>query len=123
SPTRGEGDRIDASEFPSTQPTRMPMSKLDAALAHADAHIEESLERLKTLVRIRSISTDPAYAGEVRKAAEWLADDLGKLGFDASVRDTAGHPMVVAHDTAAEGPHVLFYAHYDVQPVDPLELW
>ena len=99
------------------------MSKLDAALAHADAHIEESLERLKTLVRIRSISTDPAYAGEVRKAADWLVDDLGKLGFDASVRDTAGHPMVVAHDTAAEGPHVLFYAHYDVQPVDPLELW
>jgi len=105
------------------------MSKLDAApaleqaLAHADAHIEESLGRLKALVRIKSISTDPAYAGEVRKAAELLSADLGTLGFDASVRDTAGHPMVVAHDTAADGPHVLFYAHYDVQPVDPLNLW
>ena len=105
------------------------MSKLDAAqaleqaLAHADAHIDESLKRLKALVRIKSISTDPAYAGEVRKAAELLSADLNALGFDASVRDTIGHPMVVAHDTAAEGPHVLFYAHYDVQPVDPLNLW
>ncbi len=99
------------------------MSKLEAALAHADAHIGESLERLKTLVRIKSISTDPAYAGEVRKAADLLTADLNALGFDASVRETAGHPMVVAHDTAAAGPHVLFYAHYDVQPVDPLNLW
>ncbi len=99
------------------------MSKLDAALAHADAHLEESLERLQALVRIKLISTDPAYAGEVRKAAEWLTGELDKLGFDASVRNTAGHPMVVAHDTAADGPHVLFYAHYDVQPVDPLNLW
>jgi len=99
------------------------MSKLEAALSHADAHIGESLERLKTLVRIKSISTDPAYAGEVRKAAELLTADLKGLGFDASVRETSGHPMVVAHDTTADGPHVLFYAHYDVQPVDPLNLW
>ena len=99
------------------------MSKLAAALAHADAHIDDSLERLKALVRIKSISTDPAYAGEVRKAAELLTADLNALGFAASVRETIGHPMVVAHDTAASGPHVLFYAHYDVQPVDPLNLW
>ncbi|MGN6487172.1 MAG: M20/M25/M40 family metallo-hydrolase, partial [Devosia sp.] len=99
------------------------MTKLDAALAYADAHIEESLGRLQALVRIKSISTDPAYAGEVRKAAEWLSGDLNQLGFTASVRDTAGHPMVVAHDVAGDGPHVLFYAHYDVQPVDPLHLW
>jgi len=99
------------------------MSKLDAALSYADAHVGESLERLKALVRVKSISTDPAYAGEVRKAAELLRGDLDALGFDASVRDTIGHPMVVAHDTAADGPHVLFYAHYDVQPVDPLNLW
>ena len=98
------------------------MSKLDAALSYADAHVGESLERLKALVRVKSISTDPAYAGEVRKAAELLRGDLDALGFDASVRDTIGHPMVVAHDTAADGPHVLFYAHYDVQPVDPLNL-
>lgn len=96
---------------------------LDAALAHADAHLDQSVERLKTLVAIKSISTDPAYTGEVRRAADWLAEDLKALGFDASVRPTPGHPMVVAHDQAADGPHVLFYAHYDVQPVDPLNLW
>ncbi|MDB5539567.1 MAG: family metallo-hydrolase [Devosia sp.] len=96
---------------------------LEAALAHADAHLDESVERLKTLVAIKSISTDKAYAGDVRQAAEWLVRDLEALGFDASVRATPGHPMVVAHDRAADGPHVLFYAHYDVQPVDPLNLW
>src|SRR5688500_13822196 len=96
---------------------------LDAALAHADAHLDDSVERLKTLVAIKSISTDPAYAGDVRQAADWLAADLKALGFDAAVRPTPGHPMVVAHDHASSGPHVLFYAHYDVQPVDPLNLW
>src|SRR5687768_5778135 len=96
---------------------------LDAALAHADAHLVESVERLKALVAIKSISTDPAYAGEVRRAAEWVAAELTGLGFDAAVRQTSGHPAVVAHDPAASGAHVLFYAHYDVQPVDPLNLW
>src|SRR5690606_34185259 len=58
------------------------------------------------------------------KAAEWLAADLKTIGFDASVRDTIGHPMVVGHhDGPAGAPHVLFYGHYDVQPVDPLNLW
>jgi acetylornithine deacetylase/succinyl-diaminopimelate desuccinylase-like protein len=98
-------------------------AQLDAALAHVDAHIEHSLERLKALIRIKSISTDPAYAGEVRRAAEWLAEDLRSEGFDASARNTPGHPIVVAHGSGTTGPHVLFYAHYDVQPVDPLELW
>ncbi len=99
------------------------MSDLDAVLAHVDAHLDESVERLKHLVAIRSISTDPAYAGEVRAAAQWLVDDLRQLGFDATLRDTTGHPMVVAHDRSGPAPHVLFYAHYDVQPVDPIELW
>ena len=50
-----------------------------------------------TLLRIPSISTDPAYAADCRRAAEWLVADLNSIGFDASVRDTPGHPMVVAH--------------------------
>lgn len=98
---------------------------LDAALAAADAGVDSGLERLMELIAIPSISADPAYAGDVRRAADWLAADLGTMGFDASVRPTARHPMVVGHDhTAPDGaPHVVFYGHYDVQPVDPLELW
>jgi len=101
------------------------VADLEDVLSAADANFEDSLARLKDLARIRSISTDPAFAGDCRRAAEWLVGELNRLGFDASVRDTAGHPMVVAHggrrDDAAR--HVLFYGHYDVQPVDPLELW
>lgn len=98
---------------------------LSSVLAHVDQDFPKALDRLFELLRIPSISTDPAYAAECRRAAEWLAADLASLGFDASVRTTPGHPMVVAHWTkaGADKPHVLFYAHYDVQPVDPLNLW
>ncbi len=96
---------------------------LDAVLAHVDADLDNSLNRLKDLLRIKSISTDPAFAAECARAAQWLVDDLAKQGFTAAVRPTPGHPVVVAHDSAATGPHVLFYGHYDVQPVDPLNLW
>jgi acetylornithine deacetylase/succinyl-diaminopimelate desuccinylase-like protein len=84
--------------------------------------MDAALERLFALLRIPSVSTDPAHAGDCAAAAEWLAAELRSLGFDAYVRPTAGHPMVVAHGGAG-GRHVLFYGHYDVQPADPLELW
>ena len=99
---------------------------LAAVLARIDATLDASLDRLFELVRIPSISTDPAYAADVAKAADWAAKDLASIGFDASVRPTPGHPMVVAHWTGPverDAPHVLFYGHYDVQPVDPLTLW
>ncbi len=100
------------------------MSVVSPVLDHLDANLDASLERLFALLRIQSISTDPAYAAQCRSAAEWLVADLTSIGFEASVRDTTGHPMVVAHHDGPEGsPHVLFYGHYDVQPVDPLELW
>ncbi|MFN7101499.1 MAG: M20/M25/M40 family metallo-hydrolase, partial [Pseudorhizobium sp.] len=101
------------------------MTELSPVLARADQNLEKSLERLFELVRIKSISTDPAYKADCRQAAEWLVSTLSEIGFDASVRDTAGHPMVVAHHAGAtpDAPHVLFYGHYDVQPVDPVELW
>ena len=101
----------------------MSHPSLDAVLANVDANLGGSLERLKELVRIKSISTDPAFAEECKRAAEWLANELRNEGFDASTRPTPGHPMVVGHDKAASGPHVVFYGHYDVQPVDPLNLW
>jgi acetylornithine deacetylase/succinyl-diaminopimelate desuccinylase-like protein len=98
------------------------MPALAPVLDHLDSNLDGSLERLFGLLKIKSISTDPAYAAECRRAAEWLVSDLRSIGFTASVRDTPGHPMVVGqHD--GEGPHVLFYGHYDVQPVDPLDLW
>ena len=98
-------------------------ASLDAVLAQVDAGLDESLERLKALLRIKSISTDPAFAAECQRAADWIVGELSGLGFDAAARPTPGHPVVVAHGPATEGPHVLFYAHYDVQPVDPLNLW
>ncbi len=95
-----------------------------SVLDHIDATIEPGLERLFDLLRIPSISTQPAHAPDCRRAADWLCRDLAGMGFEASVRETPGHPIVVAHDlTAPSGPHVLFYGHYDVQPVDPLSLW
>ena len=94
------------------------------ALAHVDSQLEASLERLFALLRIPSISTQPDHAPDCRRAAEWLRSDLASLGFEATVRETPGLPIVVAHDrSTTSGPHVLFYGHYDVQPVDPLELW
>jgi acetylornithine deacetylase/succinyl-diaminopimelate desuccinylase-like protein len=101
------------------------MTVLAPVLDRLDRDLDKSLNRLFALLRIKSISTDPAYGAECRRAAEWLVADLKTIGFDASVRDTPGHPMVVAHHDGPEPgvPHVLFYGHYDVQPVDPLELW
>ena len=102
-----------------------PDTALESVLSSADAELPKSLERLFALTRFKSISTDPAYKAECRKAAEWLVEALTEIGFTASVRDTPGHPMVVAHQDGAraDAPHVLFYGHYDVQPVDPIELW
>jgi acetylornithine deacetylase/succinyl-diaminopimelate desuccinylase-like protein len=101
----------------------MNATHLPAVLAHAEKTLDASLARVFELVRIPSISTDPAYKSDCLRCAEWLAADLAGIGFEASVRLTTGHPMVVAHDYSGAGPHVLFYGHYDVQPVDPLELW
>ncbi len=96
---------------------------LDQVLKQIDDGLPASLDRLIALLRIPSISTDPAFAHEVRAAAVWLSHELSGIGFDASVRSTAGHPMVVGHRRGGKKPHVLFYAHYDVQPVDPLAEW
>jgi acetylornithine deacetylase/succinyl-diaminopimelate desuccinylase-like protein len=100
---------------------------LPAVLDRVDRDLDASLERLFTLLRIQSISTDPAFAGHCREAADHVAADLKSLGFQTSVRPTPGHPIVVGKsgDGIANGkaPRVLFYGHYDVQPVDPLDLW
>jgi acetylornithine deacetylase/succinyl-diaminopimelate desuccinylase-like protein len=99
---------------------------LATVLRHADASLEDSRGRLFELLRIPSISAQPAHRHDCAHAAEWVRYQLTGLGFRAEVRPTAGHPVVVAHHAGPaeyNGPHVLFYGHYDVQPVDPLELW
>ena len=99
------------------------MSDLDAVLAHIDSDLDNALDRLFQTVRMKSISTDPAYAAETRACAEWHSKDLASIGFQSEVRDTPGHPIVLAKSHTGVGTKVLFYGHYDVQPADPLELW
>src|ERR1700741_5148218 len=113
----------------------MPNAQTQKVLDRIDADFDNSLERLFTLLRIKSISADPAFAEDCKKAADHLAKDIATLGFATEVRPTAGHPAIVAktsgrsaNGSKANGskdsrPHVLFYGHYDVQPVDPLNLW
>src|SRR3974390_735791 len=100
-------------------------SQLQSVLDRIDADFDNSLERLFALLRIKSISADPAFAEAGRKAADHLAKDIATSGFSAEVRPTAGHPAIVgrSNGNGASRPHVLFYGHYDVQPVDPLNLW
>ena len=95
---------------------------LDTVLARIDGEMPAALDRLMDLLRIPSISTDPAYKQACDSAADWLVADLASMGIAAEKRPTPGHPMVVGH-VDGPGPHILFYGHYDVQPVDPLDLW
>jgi len=101
-------------------------AQLQKVLERIDADFDNSLERLFTLLRIKSISADPAFAGECKAAADHLAKDIASLGLASEVRPTDGHPAVVAKSNGKSSggrPNVLFYGHYDVQPVDPLNLW
>lgn len=85
---------------------------------------EASLEDLKEYLRIPSVSTDPAYRDDVLRCAEWLKNRMSGAGLTAEVIETAGYPLVYGEWTGAPGkPTILFYGHYDVQPVDPVELW
>jgi succinyl-diaminopimelate desuccinylase len=81
-------------------------------------------QELCELLRIPSVSADPAYRGELRRAAEWVAERFRRLGFATETIPTAGHPLVYAESPRVPGaPTALVYGHYDVQPADPIELW
>src|SRR6476659_1002329 len=99
--------------------------QLQPVLDHIDADFDNSLERLFSLLRIKSISGDPAFAGDCKAAADHLARDIASLGFATEVRPTAGHPAIVAKANGGRGkpPPRPLYRHYDVQPVRPLNLW
>ena len=102
------------------------MPTIDAALEkHLDDTKDARLESYKDFLRIPSISALPTHAADCRAAAEWLVEALTAGGLEnAEAVDTGGHPIVYADWLHAPGaPTVLVYGHYDVQPVDPLDLW
>ena len=99
-------------------------AKLAAVLDHIEAGLPGTRDRWFDLLRIPSVSAQPAHAPDCVAAAEWLRANLAAIGFDAKVLPTAGHPVVLAHHPGtAPGPRLLYYGHYDVQPAEPLELW
>ncbi len=99
---------------------------LEQALDYAHAHRERFLEQLFDLLRIPSISTLSEHKPDIQRAAAWLADDLQRIGMEhVAVMPTGGHPVVYSDWLNADPdlPTVLVYGHYDIQPVDPLDLW
>jgi len=93
-----------------------------------DAYLEQNRQRyeddLCELLRIPSVSADPAHRADVARAAEWVADQFRAMRFDTELIPTAGNPIVLARSPKVEGaPTALVYGHYDVQPPDPLEQW
>ena len=97
---------------------------LDTVLQHLADDRAGSLRRLNEFLSIPSISTDSAYAAHVRHGADWVAAALGEAGFDATIHETDGHPVVVGTSgTDGDRPGILYYGHYDVQPPDPVESW
>ena len=101
------------------------MATLEDVLSTIDANQTAALDRLFSLIAIPSISAIPANFPDCARAADWLTEELRAIGFEAAREETAGRPMVVGSAKAKtrDAPHVLFYGHYDVQPVDPLDLW
>jgi len=104
----------------------MSQDSLNFALEYAHERREHFIDEVKSFVAIPSISTDTRARPEMERAAAWLAERLKKLGFsNVEIYPTAGAPVVFAErlDAGPDRPTVLVYGHYDVQPVEPLELW
>ena len=101
------------------------MSHYEKLDAYFTSNREEHLEQLKDFLRIPSISALSEHKPDMQKAAEWLKDSFRQAGLEnLSIDETEGHPVVYGDWLHAEGkPTILFYGHYDVQPVDPLNLW
>ncbi len=103
----------------------MTSSPIDAVLGFIDNNISQSCERWFDLLRIPSVSAQPAHKADCIRAAKHLRNVLTEMGFAARLSETDGLPGVIAthHHAGARVPRVLFYGHYDVQPADPYELW
>ncbi len=98
------------------------MTQIDAYITE---HGQRFLDDLKDWLRIPSISTLPEHAGDIRRAAEYAATQLRRCGLESvGLIETSGHPLVYGEWLKAPGkPTLLIYGHYDVQPVDPVDLW
>jgi acetylornithine deacetylase/succinyl-diaminopimelate desuccinylase-like protein len=98
---------------------------MDKIVDYINVNRDRYVEQLKEYLAIPSISALPAHTADVRRCAEWTAAELSRIGLhNARLMETPGHPVVYAEWLGAAGaPTILFYGHYDVQPVDPLELW
>jgi acetylornithine deacetylase/succinyl-diaminopimelate desuccinylase-like protein len=98
---------------------------MNAVLDFIELHRDRYFDELKQFLAIPSISALPDHKADMRRCADWVCDELRRIGMqNVALHETPGHPIVYAEWLGAPGaPTVLFYGHYDVQPVDPLELW
>lgn len=99
---------------------------MQAALDYLIQHEARFVRELCDYVRFPSVSAQPQHRPDMRRCAQWLANHCRKIGLDARIHPTAGHPIVMARTPRAPGkrrPHFLVYGHYDVQPPEPFELW
>src|SRR5262245_60486571 len=104
----------------------MTNDRIKQAVDHVHANHDKYMDRFYDFLRIPSISTDPAFKGDIQRGADWVLAELKRLGFEkCAAMPTKGHPLVYGEHLKAgpDKPTVLVYAHYDVQPVDPLNLW
>lgn len=93
--------------------------------SYIDANLSRFREELFEFLRIPSVSARSEHRGDVKRAAEWLAEKMRDAGLEVSIEETPGHPVVLGEWRGAgpDKPTVLIYGHYDVQPPEPLELW
>ena len=98
---------------------------MDKAVDFINVNRDRYVDELKEYLAIPSISALPQHKDDVRRCAEWTAEEMRRIGLqNVSLEETPGHPIVYGEWLGAEGaPTILFYGHYDVQPVDPLNLW
>ena len=98
---------------------------MDKIIDYINLHRERYVDELKALLAIPSVSALPEHKADVARCAEWCAEEMRRIGLEnVGLRPTPGHPIVYGEWLGAAGaPTILFYGHYDVQPVDPLNLW
>ncbi|KAA3647093.1 MAG: dipeptidase [Chloroflexi bacterium] len=102
------------------------MSNRESAIKYAHDNRERYLTDLKDFLSIKTVSTDPDHKADMEKGAEWVANKLKAIGINkVEVMPTGGHPVVYCEylEAGDDAPTMVIYGHYDVQPVEPLDLW